>query len=176
MKGMIAFEHGPRALRLIAQADPGINVDIGTTDGLLGGAIGAALTTLVVGAILVAVAPEYTDRMMADVLEDPIGSFVYGIGSLLAIAILIVALVITVLGIVVAVPLFFLAYLVWAVGGAIAYLAIAERLVGRDEGWLKPLLVAGGISGLLAVTGIGGIVAICIGAAGFGAVLRESLG
>lgn len=172
---MIEFEHGQRALSLIAQADPGINVDVGATNGLLGGAVGAALTTLVVGAILVAVAPEYTARTMADALEDPIGSFVYGIVSLLVIAILIVALVVTLVGIVVAIPLFFLAYLVWAVGGAIAYLAIAERLVGRDDGWVKPLLVAAGISGLLAVTGVGGIVALCIGAAGFGAVLQNYL-
>lgn len=125
---------------------------------------------------MVAVAPEFTERMMGDVLEDPVGTFVYGIVSLVALGLLILLLLVTIVGIVVAIPLFVVAYLVWAIGGAIAYLAIADRLVDRDDGWLKPLLVAAGISGGLALTGVGGIFGICIGAAGFGAVLRRYLG
>ncbi|OAQ52867.1 hypothetical protein HTG_11105 [Natrinema mahii] len=174
---MIGFDWATLTVAVITQVDPGIDIDIGTTDGLLGGAIGAALTTLVVGAILVAIAPDYTDRMMDDVLENPFGTFLYGIASLLGIGLLILLLVVTIVGIIVAIPLFLLAYLVWAVGGAIAYLAIADRLVGRtDDEWLKRLLVAAAISGALAVTGVGGILAICIGAAGFGAVLQDYLG
>ena len=161
---------------LTAQADPGVDIDIGTTDGLAGGAVGAFVTTLVVGAIMIALAPAYTERMMADVLEDPVGAFVYGIASLLALALLTVLLVVTIVGIVVAIPLVVVAYLVWAVGAAVGYLAIADRLVGRTDGWLKPLLVAAGINGALALTGIGGLVSICIGAAGFGVVLRDALG
>ncbi|ELY70543.1 hypothetical protein [Natrinema versiforme] len=57
---MIGFEYWPRIASLLAQTDPGVNVDVGTTNGLLGGAIGAFLSTLVVGAILVAVAPGFT--------------------------------------------------------------------------------------------------------------------
>lgn len=166
---------GP-ATELIAQVDPGVNVDIALGEGLVGGAVGAFLTTLVVGAILVAVAPEYTERMMAVVLDDPVGSFAYGILSLIVLFLVTFLLVITVIGILVALPLLLVAYVVWAVGAAIAYLAIAERLVGHDDGWLKPLLAGAVINGLLAVTGVGGIVAICIGAAGFGAVLDAWLG
>ncbi|MBZ6493561.1 hypothetical protein [Natrinema longum] len=172
---MIGFGEAGLAVGVIAQAAPGVDIDIGTTGGLLGGAIGAFLTTLVVGAILVAVGPEYTERMMGDVLEEPIGSFLYGIASLLGIGLLILLLLVTIVGIVVAIPLFLLAYLVWAIGGAIAYLAVADRLVGRNDEWLTQLLVAAAISGALAVTGVGGVLAICIGAAGFGAVLRDVL-
>ncbi|PCR89850.1 hypothetical protein [Natrinema ejinorense] len=172
---MIGFGEAGLAVGVIAQAAPGVDIDIGTTGGLLGGAIGAFLTTLVVGAILVAVGPEYTERMMGDVLEEPIGSFLYGLASLLGIGLLILLLLVTIVGIVVAIPLFLLAYLVWAIGGAIAYLAIADRLVGRNDEWLTQLLVAAAISGALAVTGVGGVLAICIGAAGFGAVLRDVL-
>jgi hypothetical protein len=173
---MIGFGQVTLAITGIAQAEPGVNVDIGTTNGLLGGAIGAFLTTLVVGAILVAVVPEYTERMMGDVLEEPVGTFVYGIFSLIAILLLTLLLAITIIGIVVAIPLALAAYLIWAVGGAIAYLAIADRLVGRnDDEWVKRLLVATALSGALALTGVGGILAICIGAAGFGAVLRDYL-
>ncbi|PGF15009.1 hypothetical protein CP556_01935 [Natrinema sp. CBA1119] len=173
---MIVLGHALLTVTLIVQTNPGVDIDIGTMNGLLGGAITAFLTTLVVGAILVAVVPEFTERMMGDMLEDPIGSFVYGIVSLLALGLLILLLFITIVGILVAVPLFFVVYLVWAIGGAIAYLAIADRLVDRDDGWLKPLLVAAGISGALTATGVGGLLSICIGAAGFGAVLRGYFG
>lgn len=173
---MIGLDLSCVAVAATAQADPGVNVDIGTTNGLLGGAVVAFLTTLIVGAIMVAVAPEFTERMMGDVLEDPIGTFVYGIVSLVALGLLILLLLVTIVGIVVAIPLFLVVYLVWGIGGAIAYLAIADRLVDRDDGWLKPLLVAAAISGGLALTGIGGLLGICIGAAGFGAVLRHYFG
>ena len=163
------------AVLALAQTDPGIDIEIGTTDGLLGGAVGAALTTLVVGAIMIAVAPEYTDRMMTEVLDDPVGAFAYGIVALLGLALLTFLLVITIIGIFLALPLLFVAVLLWAVGAAIGYLAIADRLVGREDGWLKPLLVAAGINGALALTGIGGLISICVGAAGFGVVLRTVL-
>jgi hypothetical protein len=47
-------------------------------------------------------------------------------------------------------------------------LAAGERLVGRGEGWLKPLLVAAAING--------GLISFAIGAAGFGAVLQDYFG
>ncbi|WP_440765450.1 hypothetical protein [Natronorubrum sp. DTA7] len=160
---------------LIAQADPGIDIDIGTADSLLGGAVSAFLTTLIVGAIMIAIAPAFTERMMADALENPVGSFVYGILSIVGIVLLAFLLFITIVGILVAIPLLLVAYLLWAIGTVVGYLAIADRLVGREDGWLKPLLVAAGLNGALALTGIGGLVSLCVGAAGFGAVLRDVL-
>jgi hypothetical protein len=154
-----------------------IDVDVGVdpASGLAGGAVGAFLTTLVVGAILVAVAPDYTVDRMAAVLDDPLGALVYGIAVFLALAVLVVALVLTFVGIVVAIPLVLLMYVLWAVGSTVAFLAIADRLVDRDDGWLKPLLVAAAINGGLALTGVGGILALVVGAAGFGAVLADLL-
>lgn len=172
---MIDFVESVLSIVLIAQVDPGLNVDIALGEGVAGGAIGAFVTTLVVGAILIAVVPEYTERMIGLVLDEPVESFAYGILSLLVLFVLILLLVITVVGILIALPLILVAYVVWGVGAAIAYLAIADRLVGHEDGWLKPLLVAAGINGLLVATGIGGILAICIGAAGFGAVLKTWL-
>ncbi|QRV15573.1 hypothetical protein JMJ58_01320 [Haloterrigena salifodinae] len=174
---MIDFVQSVSMVVSIAQANPnpGVDVDIGAPTGLVSGAVVAFLTTLVVGTILVAVAPAYTERMMAAVLEDPVGGFLYGILSLLALGLLTLLLVITIVGIFVAIPLGLAAYLVWSVGAAIGYLAIAERLVGRDDGWLTPLLVAAAINGALALTGIGGLISLCVGAAGFGIVLRDAL-
>ncbi|WP_276260338.1 hypothetical protein [Haloglomus litoreum] len=159
----------------------GPNIDGGfTTPGVgdvVSSAIGAFITTLVVGAILVAVAPGYVERMMDTLVDEPVGSFVYGLVCLLGLVLVVFVLFITIIGILVAIPLAIIAGIAWAVGAAIAYLVIAERLVGREgDEWAKPLLVAAALNGALTLTGIGGLVAFGIGAAGFGAVLRDRLG
>lgn len=159
----------------VAQMDPGTAPGPGGLTSVLGSAVGAFLTTLIVGATLVAVAPDYTRERMADVLETPINSFLYGLASLLALLLVVFVLAITVIGIVVAIPLGVLAYLVWAVGAAIAFLAIGDQLVGHEDGWTKPILVGSAINGGLTLTGIGGLVTFAIGAAGFGTVLRGYL-
>jgi len=160
----------------LLQADGGVDVDVDFTPAnVLGSAVGAFLTTLVVGAIMVALAEEYTARTMERIVDDAAGSFVYGLVCLAFLFLVTLVLVITIVGILVAIPLAIVSYVVWAVGSAVAFLAIGERLVGREEGWTKPLLVGAGINGLLTVTGIGGIVSFAVGAAGFGAVLRDWL-
>lgn len=143
---------------------------------LVGGAIGAFLTTLIVGAILVAVVPDYAERMIEEVPRDPFTSFLYGFLALILLALLIVGLVITIIGILVVIPLVVVVYLAWAVGATLAFLAIGDRLVGREDGWTKPLVVAAAINGGLALTGIGGLASFLIGAVGFGAVLRDFFG
>lgn len=153
-------------------ADP-TGLDVSVTLG--GGATGTFLTTLLVGAVMVALAPDYTERMMAEVRDDPVGTFSYGIASLLVVALVAVLLVVSIVGFLFVVPFVVLAYLLWAVGAVVAFLAVADRLVGRDDGWLVPLVVAAAINGGLALTGVGGLVALCVGAAGFGAVLRDRL-
>lgn len=142
---------------------------------VLGSAGSAFLTTLAVGAILIAVAEPYTEARMLDVLDDPVGAFLYGLVCLVFLVLAVVLLAITGFGIVVAIPLGLVAYLVWAVGGAIAFLAIGDRLVGREDGWTKPLAVGAALNGVLVLTGVGGLLSFAIGAAGFGAVLREYL-
>lgn len=161
-------------LSLLAQFDPDPIVG-NPVLGVASAAVSAFVSTLVVGAIMVAVAPGYTERMMRRVVDDPVGSFVYGVLALLTLVVLIVALALTIIGIVVVVPLALVASLVWAVGATIAYLAIAERIVGRDDGWLTPLVVGAGINGAVTLTGVGGVVSFCVGAAGFGAILRDWL-
>lgn len=172
----------PRLLSAIAalQMEPGPGLPMEpVTNPLLniaGSAVGAFLTTLVVGAILVAVVPDYTEGKIATLLDEPVRSFLYGFVSLVFFALVILVLFVTIIGILIAVPLALGLYLVWAVGASIAFLAIGERLVGREDGWVKPLLVGAGINGALALTGIGAILTFAIGAAGFGTVLRDYLG
>lgn len=151
-----------------------LHVDLGA--GLGGGAVGTFLTTLVVGAILVAVVPEYAEGKMAAVLSEPIDCFLYGVVALVGLAFAIFLLAISVLGLLLVIPLVIGATLVWSVGAAIAFLAVADRLLEDREGWLQPLLLAAGLNGGLALTGIGAVVGVVVGAAGFGAVLRGRLG
>ena len=150
-----------------------VDVDFNPAFGLAGGAVGAFLTTLVVGAILVALAPDYTTARMTAGVENPLGAFVYGILVFLFLALATFILAITLIGIIVALPLALLLYVLWALGSTIAFLAIADRLVGHEDGWTKPLVVAAAINGGLAFTGIGGILAFVVGAVGFGVVLAD---
>lgn len=152
-----------------------VDIDLNPVANVVGGAVGSFFTTLIVGAILVAVAPEFTEDRMAAVLDDPVGSFVYGLLVLILLILAAFVLAITVVGIVVALPLLLVGYVVWAIGSAVAFLAIAERLVGREDDWTKPLVVAAALNGGLVLTGIGGIIAFAIGAAGFGTVLEGRL-
>ncbi|MFB6151990.1 MAG: hypothetical protein ABEJ40_09315 [Haloarculaceae archaeon] len=103
------------------------------------------------------------------------GSFVNGLLILIALILVSVLLVFTIVGIIVVIPLLVVAYVVWAVGAAIAFLAIADRIVDRGDDWVKPLVVAAAMNGALVLTGVGGLVAFAVGAAGFGAVLEDRL-
>lgn len=142
---------------------------------LLGSAVGAFLGTLIVGGIMILVWPDYTEARMAELIDDPGVSVLYGLLALVALVVVTIVLVVTIVGILVAIPLLILAYVVWAVGAAIAYIAIGDRLVGRVNGLFRPLLVGSAINGVLVLTGIGGLISFVIGAAGFGAVLRSWL-
>lgn len=157
---------------VIAQSGVDWTVQFDPFGNLLRNAVGSFVTTLVVGAIMIAAAEEYTVSRMAALVEDPVRLGVYGIVCLVFILLVTIVLVITIIGILVAIPFAIAAFVVWAIGSAIAFLAIAERIVDREDGWGKPLLVAAALNGGLALTGIGGIVSFAVGAAGFGAVLK----
>ncbi|MFW6018609.1 MAG: hypothetical protein ACOCPX_07290 [Halapricum sp.] len=162
----------PAVLQTFDTPDPG-GIDIAFSLG--SGAASTFLTTLLVGAILVALAPDYTEGKISEVRENPVGAFVYGLFALLALLVLSLILFITIVGVPVAVALLVAAIVLWAIGAAIAFLAIADSLVGHDDGWLVPLVLAAGINGGLALTGIGGLVSFVLGAIGFGTVLRGLL-
>lgn len=156
--------------------ETGVDIQVGAGQTLFGGAVSAFVTTLVVGAILLALYPEYTERTIEDIFEEPVGRFLYGIAVLLLLAVLIFLLVISVIGILVAVPLLIAAWVVWAAGASLVLLAIADRLVGHEDGWLVPLLLASGINAALALSGIGALISIVFGALGFGTILSERFG
>lgn len=150
-----------------------VHVDLGT--GLGGGAVGAFATTLVLGGLAIALFPTFTERTIAAVQAEPVDAVLSGIAAVLGLALVILALFLTIVGILLAIPLYLLAILVWAVGASIGFLAIGERIAGREDGWAKPLLVGAGINGALALTGVGWVVGVLVGLAGFGAIVRGGL-
>jgi hypothetical protein len=152
-----------------------VDVDLDPAVGLFSSAVGSFLLTVAVGAIMVALAPAFTESKMERIRAEPLGSFLYGFTCLVFVVLVTVVLVITIIGILVAIPFLLATMAIWAVGSAIAFLAIAERLVDAEDGWLRPLLLAGALNGGLALSGIGWLLSFCVGAAGFGAVLREYL-
>lgn len=160
----------------LAQAD--VDIDLVPVDPLVGvggSALGAFVTTLVLGGILVAVAPGLLERTMTESRANPVGSFVYGLVCLVFAILVTFLLAITIVGLLVAIPFAVVTYLVWAVGATVAFLTIAVELVDPEDGWAKPLLVAAGLNGLLTLSAIGGIVSFVVGAVGFGALLRDWL-
>jgi hypothetical protein len=161
---------------LSVPSGPGFDTAVDLAPSLGGSAVGAFLTTLIIGAILIAVVPEYTKNTMTSMAQEPVGSFLYGLLALLTLLVVTVVLIVTLIGVVVAIPLALLAGLVWAVGAAIGYIAIADRLIGHGDSWALPLLVAAVINGGLTLTGVGGLVSFGVGATGFGAVIRGYLG
>jgi len=149
--------------------DPG---GVDPTVGLGGGAVGTFLSTLVVGALLLVLAPAWTRGRMRRVADDPLGSFAYGLVALVVASLVVVLLFLTVVGILVAVPLAIVLYFAWVVGAVIAYLAIADRFVSVEDDWVIALVVAAALNGVLTVTGVGAVLSFGIGAAGFGTLLR----
>lgn len=141
--------------------------------GLGGGATGAFASTLVVGAVLLVLAPGWTRERMRDVTADPVGSFAYGVVALVAAVVVVVLLFVTVLGIPLALLLLFAVYVAWVVGAVVAYLAIADRFVSVDDDRAVALVVAALLNAVLTLTGVGALVSFCIGAAGFGTLRRE---
>lgn len=159
--------------RLLVTTGSDIDVQVGAEQTLFGGAVSAFFTTLVVGALLIALFPDYTERMTDEVFEDPVGPFLYGIMVLLLLVVMIVLLVVSIIGILFVVPLIVVAVLVWAAGSSLALLAIADRVVGHEDGWLVALLVASAINAGLALSGIGALISFVLGALGFGSILND---
>ncbi len=158
----------------LAQANVDFSVFVDPLS-LLGGATTAFFTTLVFGALFVAFGPEYVERMIDTVLEEPLNSLAWGVFLMLAGAVMAFMLAITGIGLVLAIPLVFALWVVWGFGSAVAFLAVGQRLMGTEDGWPKPLLVGALINGGLALSGVGALVSLLVGAAGFGALLSDLL-
>jgi len=163
----------------------GVHFDPFAPVNVFGGALGTALGTLVVGALLVAFFPDVARRTTERVRDRPGESFAWKLFAFIAVLVLAVLLVVTIVGILVAVPLLLVVGLLAIVGDAVAFLAVGRALAAEfwppaedatSSEWTRPLLLgAGAAGGLSLVPGVGTLVAFLVGVAGFGAVVAELL-
>lgn len=166
-------------LTLILQQGPLTpGADPGAFTRFFGSTISAAGTfigTLIIGALLVALAPDYTEKVIDTIEDQPVPSFLWGLGIFVAFIVVIVVLVITLIGIVVAVPLVFLMIFVSLFGGALVFIYVGERLLeaANVETSRWGHLVAGALIAavLAALPFIGGLTNFVVNTVGVGAIV-----
>lgn len=130
----------------------------------------------IVGLVVVAFAPDYTQSLVDDIRDDPAVSFIWGllvgIGGLVAL----VVLAVTVIGLLVAIPGFFVYLFVAIVGGAVATVALGAVLVDTVADSTLSLALAVGVvvSSLLSIVPlVGGLVNFVVSTIGMGAVVNR---
>lgn len=134
-------------------------------------AIGSFVLTLVVGAILLAVAPGYVERLGEDINAEPLANFGWGILVLIGVIVVSVVLFITVVGAILAIPLLLAFVIAAIVGQVLAYIAVLGRWV--DDEW-QALGAGAVVAGALnLIPGIGGLIGFVIGSIGIGAIVRD---
>jgi hypothetical protein len=139
-------------------------------------AVGGFLGTLVVGFLLVVAAPGYTDRVLDRAREQPLASFGWGVGVLVAFIGTAVLLAITVVGVVLLVPLVVVFVVVAIAGNALGYIALLETyppLSNLDSRVLLVVLAAvlAGVTSAIPV--LGDVVGFVVGSVGVGAIVLD---
>lgn len=136
-----------------------------------------ALLTLVVGAIVLSVAPSYADAIIERIRTEPGESFVYGIGATVLFFVVAIALAITVVGILVLIPLALVVGFLDLVGHALAVTAIGSAVAGgHDDREVGLLVGAIFLSAVLVIPVVGRLVSLVIGTVGFGAMVADYWG
>ena len=135
----------------------------------------ALAANLLLGAVLLGLFPRFSDRVADHVASAPARSGLVGLGVLVGVPILLVAVAITVIGIPLAfVGAFGFALLIWVgiVYGRFAVAAWLLSLIGAENRWLA--LVVGLVAGALLaeVPYVGGLVNFVVFLLGLGALVR----
>ncbi|EMA01229.1 hypothetical protein [Haloferax denitrificans] len=139
---------------------------------------GSFLIDLVVGGILVAAAPAYTRDAIAEIRDDPGGSFLWGLGVGIGGVIVLVLLAITIIGLLVAIPGFLALVLLSIVGGAVSTVLLGSLVTGVASGGSPSLGVSLVVGALVAavlslVPVLGGVVLFVVDMLGLGVVGRN---
>lgn len=138
---------------------------------LAGEALGAVLGTLVIGGLLILLAPEYTETVTDRSLREPGTAFLWGLGLTFAVIVGSLVLALTVVGLLIAVPLLLAFSLYALVASEVGFLA-AGRLVSDDWGTAFPVaLIVAAVAG--GVPLLGGLIAFVLSCIGIGAVAME---
>ena len=129
--------------------------------------VGAMVITLIVCGGFAAFAPEYAERTTDRIYDEPVSTFLYGIGLLLLSVVVLVLLLISIVGIVVAIPLAVLLIVV----GELGYVAAGRSVT---DSWIAVVLVAVAVSAFVGgVPVVGALVGFVLGSVGIGAAFLE---
>ncbi|QLC34492.1 hypothetical protein EFA46_009835 [Halarchaeum sp. CBA1220] len=144
--------------------------------GVAGRAVGTFLGTLIVGALLLAFVDEWFERLLGVVDEEPIPSFLWGIGTLVVFVCVGIIFVITVIGLLLLLPLLVVGLLLKFAGDALVYVYVggraAEGLDWETSRW-GHLVVGAVFAGLVAaVPAVGGLISFVISSIGVGAIVH----
>ncbi|WP_424008850.1 hypothetical protein [Haloferax denitrificans] len=139
---------------------------------------GSFLIDLVVGGILVAAAPAYTRDAIAEIRDDPGGSFLWGLGVGIGGVIVLVLLAITIIGLLVAIPGFLALVLLSIVGGAVSTVLLGSLVTGVASGGSPSLGVSLVVGALVAavlslVPILGSVILFVVDMLGLGVVGRN---
>jgi len=129
------------------------------------------VATLVIGALLIALADDYVTEIAEYIENKPVASFAWGIGAMIGFVVVFILLAITVVGLIVAIPLLFVFIIAAIAGNVLAFIAVTEQFV--DERWIALLVAAIATALLSAIPGVGSLVSFVIGSIGLGAVVRH---
>lgn len=129
------------------------------------------VSTLILGALLLALAPEFVDRCVDRIHDEAGACFGWGVLVLLAFVVVSVLLAITVIGVVLVIPLALGFAVVGVVGNAIGYLALFDGVVESRKAALVAGAVVAGATNLIPI--LGGLVGFVVGSLGVGAIVRD---
>lgn len=132
------------------------------------------LINLVLGGGLLLLAPDYTQRMVAEIRDDAGTAFLWGLLTGIAVPIALVVIAITIIGLLITIPGLIALFFLGLVGNAVAICWIGVILTGNE----RPSGSAVGVGALvLALVGaiplLGNLVTTLVGFFGLGAVGRD---
>ncbi|GGN17026.1 hypothetical protein [Halarchaeum nitratireducens] len=144
--------------------------------GVGGRAAGAFLGTMLIGALMLAFAGERVERLVDVVADEPVPSFLWGIGTLVVFVCVAVLLVLTIVGIIVVVPLLVVGAAVYYVGNVLVYVYVGGR-AADGFGWETTrwghLLVGAAFAAVVAaLPAVGGLVSFVVSSIGVGAIVH----
>jgi len=141
------------------------------------GSLAASLVvSAVIGLLVVGLAPDYARTIVGRVRARPGQSVLYGLASFVAAFVATVALAITIVGLVVAVPGAIAFGLLVAAGSVLGWTALFASVLGGERSLVAPML-----AGVLASVAVGlvpllgGLVNLVVSATGFGAMSAQYL-
>lgn len=130
----------------------------------------------VVGLIVVAAAPDYSERVVDDIRTNPAGSFLWGLLATIGGFIALIVLAITIIGLLVAIPGFLVYFVVLVVGGILGTVALGALLVDTvsESSLFVALAVGVVVSSILSlVPFVGGLANFVVSTVGIGAVVNR---